>query len=194
MSFLSREDLQAAVIAGDLQVDPLTMEGLGPASITLTIGPNCLALFGDGATLVDRPETYPKLQPRHPDAEGYVALRPGEVLLAPTRERIALGRGLCGWLSGTSDLARLGVLVELSHFVAPGFGLGAPGVVTLELACLGGFEVRLRAGMRVGHLAVARLNTPTQEGYEAVRNGYAGAKEVVASQLHQRQNRRPLEP
>lgn len=170
---------------GNLQIEPLAADTLGPASLTLHLGGDCQILKSRGPILVDRAETYPELEPRAPDRDGYVSLRPGEVLLAASLEAVSLGKGYCGWLSGTSDLARLGVQVVISHLVAPGFGMGDPSALILELVSLAGAEIRLLPGMRVGHLVVARLGQAVALGYEATPHGYSGLR-VMSSNLHRR--------
>lgn len=186
MTFLSRSELNAALDCADIGFHPRSSAAVGPASLTLTLGTDMRVLADGGPVLADQPDTYPALNPRAPDEYGRIALYSREVMLAATGERVALGRGYCGWMSGTSDLARLGIQVVLSHFVAPGFSLGAPGVLVLELTNFSPREIRFRPGMRVAHLAIARLGIPAESGYEAVKDGYAGADGVIGSRLHTR--------
>lgn len=153
---LTDHDLWAAMRDGELVVSELEPDLVRPGAVSLRLGDDAYALVSRQAVDAADPTTYPDLVPRALDAQGRLVLRPGEVLLAPTRERVALSPRLAGLLDGTSDLARLGVTVVLAHQVSPGWGLphGAP--LTLEITSRLVHDVLLRPGMRVANLLVLR--------------------------------------
>lgn len=69
-------------------------------------------------------------------------VRPGDFLLACTKERITLPAHIAGFVHGKSSWARRGLVVECAGLVDPGFD----GTITLELANLGDHPVSLSAG------------------------------------------------
>ena len=69
-------------------------------------------------------------------------VKPGEFLLASTRERVRLPDDLAGIVVGKSTWARRGLLVEAAGLVDPGFD----GTITLELKNLSSSPIPLSAG------------------------------------------------
>jgi dCTP deaminase len=182
--FFSRQEILEAVGNGSLIVEPFEENLVGPASLSLRLGREAFTLTTCDAIRVDVASTYPTLSPRMPDAHGYFALDPGEVLLMPTLEKIGIARTLCGMLSGTSDLARLGIGVALSTFVGPGFSFSQPGALTLELTSFAPQRVLLLDSMRACHLILGRV--PETLERERDESPYEGSSSVGHSRLFER--------
>src|SRR5438046_1507978 len=100
-------DIQAALRRGDLVVSDLDPELIRPAALSLRLGDEAYVLRSRGPLDVDDPASYPELVRRLADAGGRLVLRRGEVMLARTLERVAVGERLAGLIDGTSDWARL---------------------------------------------------------------------------------------
>lgn len=149
-------DIRAALRRGDLVVTDLDPELVRPAAVSLRLGDEVFVLRSHQPVDVADAATYPELVPRRPDASGRFVLRPGEVMLARTHERVGLSARLAGLLDGTSDWARLGISVVMAHQVSPGYGMpdGAP--LTLELVSRLDHDVLLRPGVRVANLLLLR--------------------------------------
>ena len=149
-------DIRAALRRGDLVVDDLDPELIRPAAVSVRLGSDAYVLASRQPVDVTDPTTYPELVPRPATSDGCLALAPGEVMLAPTHERVGISGRLAGLLDGTSDWARLGVSVVLCHQVSPGFGMpdGAP--LTLEIVNRLAHEFRLRPGTRIANLLLIR--------------------------------------
>lgn len=183
MSVLSNPDILRALQQGEIFLDPWTPDQVGPASISLHLGDTAATLDIRSPITADRPESYPALSALELDSEGYFVLERNTVLLMPTFEQIGLPRDLAGWLSGTSDLARIGVGVALSQYVAPGFGSSRPGALTLELTSNTAATVRLLPRMRVAHLILVRTSSVPGAGYDDLEGNYSGSKSVKPSFL-----------
>ena len=114
-------DLHAAMRCGDLVVTDLDPQMIRPAAVSLRLGDEG-SCFGPKARWTSPTRFLPELAPRPTDEQGRIVLRPGEVMLTRTMERVGVGDRLAGLLDGTSDWARLGVSVVLAHQVSPGYG------------------------------------------------------------------------
>jgi dCTP deaminase len=149
-------DIHIALRRSELIVSDFDPELARPAALSLRLGHEAYALASRQLVDVTDPATYPELVPRPVDPAGCIVLRPGEVLLVRTWERVGLSDRLAGLLDGTSDWARLGISVVLAHQVSPGYGMpnGAP--LTLEIVSRLEHHVRLRPGIRIANFLLLR--------------------------------------
>lgn len=85
-------------------------------------------------------------------ADGHVLLlRPGEFVLASTRESVSLDASLCGRVEGKSTPGRWGLIVHTTAgFIDPGF----EGPITLELCNVGPFAYALYPGDKICQLSL----------------------------------------
>ncbi|MFQ5474325.1 MAG: dCTP deaminase, partial [Candidatus Nanoarchaeia archaeon] len=75
-----------------------------------------------------------------------IVIKPREIILGITKERIRLSERLCGWLQGRSRFARLGLLVHISaSFMHPGID----NQQVLEIVNLSARPLRLHAGTKI---------------------------------------------
>jgi dCTP deaminase len=127
-----------------------------PAAISLRLGDYAAVL--DAAQTIDARDrrTYPHLTARLPDESGRLVVRPNEVLLASTLEKISISHELTGILDGISDVARLGISVVLSQQVSPGYGSPSGAVLTLEIVSRLPQPVILYPGTRICNLMLMR--------------------------------------
>jgi dCTP deaminase len=156
MSVLADHQILAAMRASELIVQPFDATMIRPAALSLRLGSDAVVL--DAAQPVDARDraTYPQLRARKPDEQGRLTVNPGEVLLVPTLERIALSNRLTGILDGISDVARLGLSVVLSQQVSPGFGWPDGGVLTLEIWSRLQMPIVMYPGTRICNLMLMR--------------------------------------
>lgn len=147
-------DLLAALRSGELVVTDLCPELVRPAAVSLRLGAEAFVLRSRCPVDVADAATYPELVERPADPHCRIVLRPGEVMLARTQERVGLSERLAGLLDGTSDWARLGVSVVLAHQVSPGFGMPDGSPLTLEIVSRLDHDVLLHPGMRIANLMV----------------------------------------
>lgn len=171
-------DIRAALRRGELVVTPLDRSMLRPAAISLRLGHDAYVLSSRQPVDVADASTYPHLVPRGQDESGRIRVRPGEVLLARTLERVGVGDRLVGLLDGTSDYARLGVSVVLAHQVSPGFGMPEGSPLTLEIVSRLQHDVRLAPGVRVANLMLVRANRVQRPYREMPANHSTGAWSV----------------
>lgn len=179
---LTDRDIRQAHAAGDLRVDPFDAELIRPAALSLRLGRKAFDLVSTGPVDVADPASYPELRPKEPDEQGRLQLDPGQVLLAPTLERIALSERLAGLVDGTSDYARLGIGVVLSGQVSPGFGWTENAVLTLEIVSHLRHPVFLRPGTRICNLMLF-ASAGSDRLYDELPHNYSGDQTVAPSRL-----------
>jgi dCTP deaminase len=175
-------DIRAALRSGDLVVSDLDESLVRPAAVSLRLGNEVYVLSSRGLVDVSDAGTYPDLVPRLPDESGRFLLRPREVLLARTYERVGLSERLAGLLDGTSDWARLGVSIVLAHQVSPGYGMPRGAPLTLEIVSRLEHEILLKPGMRVANLLLVR-GRRAQRSYRDMPAHHSGPAWSIGSRL-----------
>lgn len=184
LGVLSDGEILEAHARGRLGIDPFEPALLRPAALGVRLGSPAAVLVTVGDVDVTDASTHPGLEPRPADAGGRIPLRSGEVMLAPTLERVALPDDLAGLIDGTSDVARLGISVVLCHQVSPGYGSDVPGgaILTLEIVSRLPHTVYLRPGMRIGNLMFLRCRA-ARRPYPLMPANYSRDVHVRASRL-----------
>jgi len=179
---LTDRAIRRARADGELFVEPFEPALVRPAAISLRLGADAFSLHTTGPVDVADRTTYPELVPKEHDAHGRFAIEPGEVVLAPTLERIGLSGNLAGLVDGTSDYARLGISVVLCGQVSPGFGRENGAVITLEIVNHLRHPVLLYTGARICNLMLF-ASTGSEQPYGAMPHNYSNDHAVVASRL-----------
>ncbi|WP_200834626.1 dCTP deaminase [Amycolatopsis alkalitolerans] len=179
---LTDREIRRAYEGGELVVSPWEDGMVRPAALSLRLGEHAFVLESDQSVDVADRRTYPKMLERLPDERGRLRLEPGEVLLAPTLEKVGLSERLAGLVDGTSDYARLGIGVVLSGQVSPGFGRRKPGVLTLEIVSHLRHPVLLRPGARICNLMLF-ASTGSARAYDEMPHNYSSDQAVAPSRL-----------
>ncbi len=148
---LTKEEIIKKIESGEIKIEPFDKENVGPASIDLTLG-NRLRVFKKEAKPIEIVEgvDYKKVTKIINFDNGYI-LKPGELVLGITKERIKLSPSLAGWLQSRSRFARVGLM---SHITAP---FVAPGVFNhqvLEIFNAGQIEIKLLPNTKICQLIV----------------------------------------
>jgi dCTP deaminase len=159
---LSDNDIKRMLKAGKLKISPLDAGQIGPASVDLTLGDEWY-FFKDeySRKIVDLDRTG--------FAEAFelkrakeITLKPGELCLGKTVERLTLPANVMGKLEGRSRYARMGVIIHTtSALVQP----GSDNRQVLEIVNLAPFPIRLHAGMRVSQVVFELLKSRTGKPY-----------------------------
>ncbi|HKN96079.1 MAG TPA: dCTP deaminase [Pseudonocardiaceae bacterium] len=179
---LTDRDIRAALDNGDLTVDPFEPSMIRPGALSLRLGHEAFTLVSTGPVDIADRTSHPELRPKILDDEGRLVVEPGEVVLAPTLERVGLSGRLAGLVDGTSSYARLGVSIVLSHQVSPGFGDGGGAIITLEITSHLRHPVLLRPGMRVANLMLF-ATSGSEVLYGAMPFNYSSDQRVAPSRL-----------
>ena len=150
---LTREAILRELAAGRLEIDPLTDDQVGPASIDLHLG-NEIRVMQDGGdeVAVTDDADYRSITRLRPLDRPYL-LGPGETILGITRERVHLPPDVAGWLEGRSRYARLGLMIHVTAgFVAPGVNSRQ----VLEMSNVAKHPLTIHPGVRLCQIVLQR--------------------------------------
>lgn len=189
---LSDHDIRKAIALGELDIDPLELANIQPASIDLRLADEFLQLppadelFGGYIDPLAPPTE--QLQRCKAESGHCFPLRPGGFALASTVEVVTLSSSLAGVVAGKSSLARVGLIVESAGFVDPSWS----GQLTLELANLTDRTIMLTPNMLIAQLVVHRLDSPAQNPYGSrrLRSHYMGQRGPTPSRAHEKDGQR----
>jgi len=150
---LTRKEIIKEIRRGRIKIQPLNMRQIGPASIDLTLGEE-FRVFKRRIFpyKVNEESDFEKLT-RKRKAKKYIILHPNEFVLGITREKITLPENICGWLSGRSRFARLGISVHITaDFINPGIN----NKQVLEIKNVNHIPLKLQVGTKMAQLILER--------------------------------------
>jgi dCTP deaminase len=148
MGILIGKEILKAIKNGTIAVEPLHRSQIGPGSIDLTLG-NDFRVFKKQSKVYhirndSRFEDITKGV--HVKDGGYVVIKPGEMILGITKEKITLADSISGRLEGRSRFARFGLAVHVTAgFMHPGISNHQ----VLEIVNLGHGPLALYPGTRI---------------------------------------------
>ncbi len=167
---LSDRALRERLDQGILQIEPLEDMQIQPASIDLRLGTHYLKVAEQRSValdLVHKPE-YEEI------ITDEVVIPPHAFLLATTREFVKLPDDLTAFVEGRSSIGRLGLFIQNSGWVDPGF----EGEITIELFNANSLPIKLKAGVRICQLVFAQLDQKASNPY---RGKYQGQRKATGS-------------
>ncbi|MDY0062174.1 MAG: dCTP deaminase [Myxococcota bacterium] len=144
---LTQDDIRTEIAAGRILVDPYDPEAVGPASIDLRLG-NEIRIFSPVPQVISitHASSYKEITYKLELGDSGYVIKPGELVLGITQERITLPDDIAGWLSSRSRFARLGLMVHIS---APFMQPGISNHQVLEIFNTGPNFLRLVPGERI---------------------------------------------
>lgn len=149
---LSKEDILMEIKNKRIVVSSFSKSSVGPASIDLTLD-NKFRVFKQGFASTSEGCDYKKFT--RLVKKNSIVLYPGQFVLGITKEKICLPADLCGWLTGRSRFARLGLQVHsTAAFLQPGINNHQ----VLELYNLSCNPLELRAGSKVCQLVIEKCS------------------------------------
>ncbi len=175
---LSDHDIRKAIEDGEISVEPLDPDAIGPCSIDLRLD-SLFRVYHPGEPIDVRSGNPINQGTRLVDTHNKpFMILPGQFILGQTIEAVKLSLGYAGFLEGRSSIARLGIIVHAAGLVNPGTGLDKPGKLTLEIFCENLSPVLLYPGMRIVQLMFMPLSSKAEVGYDRRKESrYVGQKE-----------------
>lgn len=155
MSVLIGKEISRAVKNKLITIEPLDQSQVGPGSVDLTLG-------NDFRIFVKRSKPYHvKNDSRFQDITravhvkdgNFITIRPGEMILGITKEKITIADTISGRLEGRSRFARFGLAVHVTA------GFMHPGIANhqvLEIVNLGHAPLALYPGTRICQMIFER--------------------------------------
>lgn len=159
MSVLSDMNIFALLRSGNLQISPLELSQIQPASVDLRLGEKGQLLVAGEVDPRDK-EQLTKIH--HTDisfVDGY-ALRPGETITALTLEKLVVPQDCNGKILGKNSLLMAGIEVSVAY-INPGYS----GHMPLLIKNVGPMTVTLSAGLEICQLELNGLAVPATRAY-----------------------------
>ncbi|MBU2634528.1 MAG: dCTP deaminase [Nanoarchaeota archaeon] len=139
---LTKKEILKEIKKGKLKITPFNKKNVGPVSVDLILG-NEFRIFTHDVIDLKR-EDYTKVT--KVVKMNQIELKPGELILGITKEKICMPDYLIGRLGGRSRYARVGLLVHMTA------NLVQPGVCNrqvLEIKNASTSVFRLHSGMKI---------------------------------------------
>jgi dCTP deaminase len=148
MSVLIGKEIEKALKKGLIKIEPLEQSQIGPGSIDLSLG-NEFRIFTRRSKIYHIKKDshfYDITTAVHVKDGGYLVIKPGEMILGITKEKITLADTISGRLEGRSRFARFGLAVHVTAgFMHPGISNHQ----VLEIVNLGNAPLALYPGIRI---------------------------------------------
>lgn len=141
---LTQKEILKEIAKKRIKIEPFDKSAVGPASIDLALDKD-LRVFNKDNSFVEMKEGVDstKFADLTDISEGYL-LKPGELVLGMTNEKITLPVDICGWLYSRSRFARFGLMLT-TPFVSP----GSSNRPVLEIFNAGPKVLKLMPGVKI---------------------------------------------
>lgn len=171
---LSDIDLKRAMVSKELVVSNLRPNAIQPASIDLHLGGDFIEFTNKKTVdIFDIESGYTRSS-----VMDTFKIPSRAFVLATTDEVIEISNTLVALVEGRSSIGRKGLFIHNAGYIDPCF----KGAITLELFNASPRPIIVHKGMSICQLAVVRLSSPVQKGYEGK---YQGQKTVTESRFFQ---------
>ncbi len=148
MAILTRNEIKKAIDRGLLKIEPLDWSQIGAGSVDLTLG-NEFRIFKKHKAIfhIRDDSDFENLTKFVILRDGEtIIVRPQEMILGITKEKITIAENYCGWLEGRSRFARFGLAIHVTAgFMHPGISNRQ----VLEIVNLGHTPLALSPGTRI---------------------------------------------
>ena len=169
---ISDNTLRNLIEEQKLIIEPLDKIQIQPASIDLRLGTHYLKVAEHRSAtldLVNKPQ-YEEIVAQE------VVIPPHAFLLATTQEYVKLPANLTAFVEGRSSIGRLGLFIQNSGWVDPGF----EGEITIELYNANSLPIKLKSGVRICQLVFAQLDQRAAHPYHGK---YQGQRKATGSKI-----------
>ena len=171
---LSDKSIRKYLSENKLIIEPLDDIQIQPGSVDFRLGNHYLKLIEEKITDLEL-----TTKPVYEDiVEEQVVVPPHSFLLATTREYVKLPDDLTAFVEGRSSIGRLGLFLQNSGWVDPGF----EGEITIELYNANNRPIKLISGIRICQLVFAKLDQTAENPY---RGKYQGQRKATGSRVRQ---------
>jgi dCTP deaminase len=174
---LTRNEILKAVQMGDIAIDPFEKDALDAASYDMTLF-HQIRVFIEGLNEIDLMEMAQNAKMLlditrivEIPAESYYLLKPGELVLGMTVEKLTLPPNIAGSLEGRSRFARMGLMVHVTaSFLQPGLRNTRQ---VFEIFNASRNAIKLRSGVRIAQVIFERC-----EGMATYDGVFANQREL----------------
>jgi dCTP deaminase len=142
------EEIKKAIEKKQINIEPLDESQIGPGSVDLSLG-NDFKIFKENQEIyhiMDNSHFEDVTSPVHIEDGDFITIKPGEMILGITKEKITLANNISGRLEGRSRFARFGLAVHVTAgFMQPGISNRQ----VLEIVNLGHTPMALYPGTKI---------------------------------------------
>jgi len=149
---LTQKEILKEISQKRVKIFPFSKKAVGPASIDLTLDSTIRIFTTKEVVEISENTNYEDITIRKKIGKGYI-LKPGELILGITKEKITLPEDICGWLNSRSRFARIGFM---SHITAPFIAPGVSNHQVLEIFNAGPLHIKLIPHRKVCQLILQR--------------------------------------
>ncbi len=169
---LSDKTIRKYLADKKLAIEPLDDMQIQPASVDLRLGNHYLKIAEHKIATLDLTSkpVYEEI------IQDEVIIPPKNFLLATTREYVKLPPDLTAFVEGRSSIGRLGLFIQNSGWVDPGF----EGEITIELYNANSLSIKLVSGVRICQLVFAKLDHKASNPYQGK---YQGQRKATGSRV-----------
>lgn len=179
---LSGGQIREYIDQGRIVIEPFDEELIGPCQIDLRLGDK-FRVFKE-IDVVD-PTDSKTIEENTELVEtngGPFVLDSGQLVLAVTKEKVAIPNDIVASIEGRSSIARIGAFIHISSgHVNPGSGGEEPFPVTLEVLNMNPSPVKLYPNTRICQLLFYTMDQPVIKGYDEREGKYRGKQEPSSS-------------
>lgn len=147
---LTQKEILKQIAEEKVKITPFDKLSVGVASIDLTLSNKIRIFNNEGHALVNENVDYKKITKIIDINEGYI-LKPQELVLGITKEKITLPDNICGWLNSRSRFARIGLM---SHISAPFICPGVSNHQILEIFNASQHKIKLMPNVKICQLVL----------------------------------------
>jgi len=157
---LTKNEILKEIKKGKIKIKPFSKDQVGPASIDLHLGKD-FRIFKKWKTAPVSEDVDYKKFTKLVKIDKYKILGPGDFILGLTKEKITLPDNICGWLTGRSSFARLGLSIHITaSFIQPGIN----NKQVLEIKNVSKIPLILYPGTRICQIIL--MKTLGKSGYK----------------------------
>ncbi len=152
---LAKSELLKKIKEGKIAITPFSPDAVGACSVDLSLSQNFRRFKpGSPVRLTAGVDYLSHTVAVTASTAKPLKIRPHEIVLGSTQERITLSDCYCGWIQGRSRTARLGLSVHVSSsLIQP----GVDNVQVLEIVNNAPFPILLIPGIRVCQVVFEEL-------------------------------------
>ena len=156
MSVLIGKEIGKALKNKSINIEPLEKSQIGPGSIDLTLG-NDFRIFKKRSKIyhIKNDSRFQDMTENvHVKDGDYIIIKPGEMILGITKEKITLADNISGRLEGRSRFARVGLMV---HMTAGLIQPGCDNKQVLEISNMSPMPLALYPGTKICQIVLEEV-------------------------------------
>ena len=142
---LTKSEILKEINLKRIVIKPLDKSNIGPASIDLSLGTE-LRIFSNKSSKINLSNKVDYKKFTKKIKLNRYELKPGELVMGITKEKICLPENICGWLQSRSRFARIGLM---SHITAPFICPGVNNHQVLEIYNAGPQNIVLKPNIKI---------------------------------------------